>query len=551
MTPPNRIGRYEIQQSLGGGGMATVYRAFDTMIGRPVAIKILRVQESDGDAKEHERFLQEARIAGNLHHENVIRTYDFGVDDSGNPYLVLEFLEGEDLGKAIRAGRTGDLNNRLRIASELAAALEYIHPRKVIHRDLKPENVFLLSNGSVKLVDFGIARTTEVSNLTQAGMAIGTLPYMSPEQLRGETPTHLVDVYAYGLVLFEMFTGSKAIQSETQQQAFYAILHQPLDAAKLRAAALPEPLSKLITACAAKEKEQRPKDFTAIRAELARISSGGAPVDAAPTKLQPAAPPKKSWMPAAAAAGVAALLLIGYLAMRGGKTSDKSPAPSGRAEATPQGMVKIPGGPFLFGKNKQRVVLPAFYIDRTEVTNAAWAKYSKATGTPLPPGFAAARPDLPVVNVTFAEAEKYAAWAGKRLPGSRQWERAARGEDGRPYPWGNDADPKRAMVGAGRKGRLAPAVSFPAGASPSGILQMVGNAWELVDEPVTPPADAVARFAGILTPPPDSKERWVLIRGGSYAEPLDPDVMWSWVEVPARYRSELVGFRCVKPVTGE
>src|SRR5664280_657775 len=156
MELPARIGKYELEEFL-GGGMSHVYRARDTVIGRTVAVKILTDAGCD-DEEAKTRFLAEARMAGNLAHDNVLGIYDFGEDDRGHPFMVMEFLRGEDLRHAIRDNHTGDVKDKLRIALQVARALEYIHSQKIIHRDIKPENVHITAAGVVKLMDFGIAK---------------------------------------------------------------------------------------------------------------------------------------------------------------------------------------------------------------------------------------------------------------------------------------------------------------------------------------------------------------------------------------------------------
>ena len=601
---PQRIGKYEIEQFL-GGGMSAVYRARDTLINRKVALKVLKEAYRPEDPTA-QRFVLEAQIAGNLNHENVIRTYDFGFDPDGRPYMVLEYLEGEDLAQIIKSGLGGDLANRARIAWELAGALEYIHPRNVIHRDLKPANIFLSGGplGTVKLMDFGISRTEAVS-ITQAGTTMGTPGYMSPEQIHGEPVTKAVDIYAYGVVLWELFTSRRAFAGDTLDRVFYMVLNEPLDIDKLRAAGVPAELALQIGKCAAKEAWKRPHNLQAIRTELQRLISGAqgaalsddlgptmempalaktvvsTPAQAAPPapapagKLaQPPAPAPPPPAPAsrpqpeagrklvlgaagAGAALVAVLALWFFFAGEGKDSRSGGDSSSGAATtaklaeeiATTTGlMLLVPEVAFQFGRDKQPVKEPAFYIDKTEVTNGAFAAYARATNAALPPGFAADKPELPVVNLTFDQALAFAQWAGKRLPTTRQWEKAARGLDGRAYPWGDLAEPHRANVGAGRdKGSLVAVTLYPDGASPFHALQMVGNAWEWVDETAAPSAEMIARFASQLQPPPTAAERWVEIRGGSYAEPLDPKVLWDKVAMPARYRSPIIGFRCVKP----
>jgi len=205
-------------------------------------------------------------------------------------------------------------------------------------------------------------------------------------------------------------------------------------------------------------------------------------------------------------------------------------------------MVLVPAGEFAFGGDKERVSLPAFYIDRTEVPNAEYARFCQATNHPLPEGFPMDHPDYPVVNVTMSEARAFAAWAGKRLPNSREWEKAARGADGRAFPWGNEHDPSRANVGTQQ---LRPVNDFPSGASPFGALQMVGNAWEFVDQ-LRPPGPEALKMFPTLKPPPRANEPWYMIRGQSCGEPLLDAVISESAPVPGRWKDIYIGFRCVK-----
>src|ERR1700759_4584114 len=186
MDLPARIGKYELEEFL-GGGLSHVYKARDTVIGRTVAVKIL-TEAGCQDAEAKARFLAEARMAGNISHENIISIYDFGEDQRQHPFLVMEFLRGEHLGHAIKNGHAGDLRNRLRLMLQVARALEHIHTQKIVHRDIKPENIYVTTAGTVKLMDFGIAKTEGLS-MTRAGYVLGTPHYMAPEQIRGQNIT--------------------------------------------------------------------------------------------------------------------------------------------------------------------------------------------------------------------------------------------------------------------------------------------------------------------------------------------------------------------------
>jgi formylglycine-generating enzyme required for sulfatase activity len=599
MQLPARVGKYELEEYL-GGGMSHVYRARDTLIGRTVAVKIL-TDKGREDADVKARFLAEARTAGNISHENILGIYDFGEDEDHHPFMVMEFLRGEDLRSAIKKGHTGDMRNRMRIALEVGRALEYIHGLKIVHRDLKPENVHISLNGQVKLMDFGISKT-EGLHLTRTGFMVGTPYYMAPEQVTGSPVTAQADVYSFGVLLYELITGIHAIAGDTMERIFYAILNEPIPVEPMRRAGAPAGLSRLVTACTAKSPTERPQGFGHICRDLEQLmaapeagvidqeaatlvmperqpAAAGSPAagspamdapteaiplskqpSAAPAPVAPAPPPaaiperkKPAWLWPSVGLGIAAAAVVFFVFRPHAPAASIPPAAStGSPTApaiqtritTPTGeMMLVPAGPFLFGQKKEQAQLPAFYIDRTEVTNAAYSQFSNATHRQLPPKFPADKPGYPVVNVTVEDARAFASWAGKRLPSAMEWEKAARGADGRLYPWGDTPEKARANVGTDQ---LQPAEEFAGSASPYGALQMVGNVWEFVDETAKPSVGALAHFRGRLTPAPMAAETWYRIRGESFNDArLDEGAIWDSGIVPARWRDENLGFRCV------
>ena len=282
---PARVGKYELLEYL-GGGMSHVFRATDTILGRTVALKILTPQ-GNKDPEVRARFLQEARMASNINHDNIIKVHDFG-EEQGRPFMVMEFLRGESLRDAIKAGHTGDVTDKLNTALQIARALEYIQARKIIHRDIKPENIHIDPAGKVKLMDFGIAKSEGLS-LTRAGFTLGTPYYMAPEQVMGQPPTNQVDVYAFGVVLVELLSGAKPIQADTVEKIFQQILYQPLNLEPLQGKGIQPAVLDLIRRCTAKKPEDRMPGFGAVCAELERIL--GASAYGAPAQQQQLAPP--------------------------------------------------------------------------------------------------------------------------------------------------------------------------------------------------------------------------------------------------------------------
>jgi serine/threonine-protein kinase len=562
MQIPAIVGKYELLEFL-GGGMSHVYRGRDTIIERPVVVKLL-TEDACRDVEAKARFLQEARLAGNIQHENIVSVFDFGEHD-GRPFIVMEFLKGEDLRDAIRGGRTGNLMERLRIALQIAEALDYVNGRGIVHRDIKPENVHIDPNGRVKLMDFGIAKTADLS-LTKTGMTMGTPYYMAPEQVAGKPATPLVDVYAFGMLFYELLTGVRGVNGETIESVLFQILNVQLDPAPMANAGAPPEVRALVLKCVEKKPEDRPQSFRTVVEQLRGFISGTVaertqpvsaqtvplpvntrPMSAAPSPPEPVAPPPKK-SAAIWAVPVVLLVLIGagaawwFTRSPAPPKTQAEPAPVAKVPEAPPvpaaipGMVYIPAGSFLSGAQNTPASLPAFYIDETEVTNQDFADFCRATGCIAPTAAA----DLPVVRVTVAQARDYATWKGKRLPSALEWERAARGTKGNKFPWGDAEDASLANVGAKA---LKPVKSY---AAYGDAYQMAGNAWEMVEGEVTPSADAKAAFAKLLTPPLTPADKWITMRGGSFNTPLAAAVAYEFASIPERFSSTDIGFRCAK-----
>lgn len=579
MQLPSSIGKYELIEFL-GGGMSQVYRARDTVIDRPVVVKILTL-EASSDPEAKARFLQEARVAGNIQHENIVSVFDFG-EHEGRPYIVMEYLKGVDLRNALRDGTWKDAANGglipcLRVSLQIAMALEYVHQLGVVHRDIKPENINLDPSGRAKLMDFGIAKTANLS-LTRTGMAMGTPYYMAPEQVSGRPAAPQVDIYAWGMLVFELLTGLRAVNGSSMESVFYQILNQPVDESAMEKAGVPQEIRALVMQTTAKDPQARPQSFAQVVASLKSFlnaqesaSTTAREAEAVAPSAQPPEPPalrlararerESPKVPIMRLSVIVygAVILVTLLAVgtwfwvgKPGAGGKVLPSSTGAyAKAMVQGMVYIPGGTFLAGPDKHPVQLNPFYIDSTEVTSGDYCDLMPCEKPP-------ADRDLPIVNITIAQARSFAMRVGKRLPTPLEWERAARGVNGNLYPWGDAEDPTLANVrdnpSFGGK-ELVPVKSFQAYSASGGkadpidgIYQMVGNAWEFVEGAVTPSPEAVARFAslGLLKPPPTASEEWVNARGGSFTQALSPNIVYDSLFIPARFSARDIGIRLVK-----
>lgn len=550
---PFFVGRYRCEEYL-GGGMADVYRARDTELPREVAIKILKPgNEQDEDIRRS--FIDEVKLASRCSHENIVMTYDKGEFD-GAPFIVMEFLRGHHLGTLIKSNSLGDLRRILKIALQIARSLEYVHEQNIVHRDLKPQNLHVDRSGRVKLVDFGIAKSVEWHK-TQTGIVKGTAYYMAPEQILCQPVSFPTDVWAFGVVLFEMLTGGhRPFEAQTMDGLWTAIVKATPDYALLANSGVPMEVQSLVRRCLEKKPERRYAGFTPICREIeaALDALADSAADLPTSELTQIEKLTRTWKTcsdsvkfSAVAAAAALIVLIVLVSWSLSQPDRELKLPSGD-------MVLVPAGAALLGPEKhlRKTEVPAFYIDKTEVSNRAYAKFLRAKGGyPRPKNFAENKPDDPVVNVSFYDAREFANWAGKRLPTDIEWEKAARGTKGRLFPWGDKADKSLANIEdnpALQRHAILPVSAFPKGKSPFGALNMCGNVWEWVDTFAVPTPEVLAQMQANrdLVPPPTPEDVFYQIRGGYYEQPLSPELISDSAAFPARLSSPVIGFRCAR-----
>src|SRR2546425_940506 len=268
MTLVNQtISQYKVLSLLGEGGMGEVYRARDTKLGRDVAIKVLPATFS-ADAERLRRFEQEAQAAGALNHPNILVIFHIGSHESA-PYIVSELLEGETL-RERTAGAALPQRKAIDYALQTAHGLAAAHAKGIVHRDLKPENLFVTNDGRVKILDFGLAKLTGASDGTQsqtevptrrvdtdAGMVMGTMGYMSPEQLKGQPADHRSDIFSFGAILYEMLSGKRAFRGDSMAETMSAILREdPPDLSETNKTVSPA-LERVVRHCLEKNPAER------------------------------------------------------------------------------------------------------------------------------------------------------------------------------------------------------------------------------------------------------------------------------------------------------
>ena len=263
---PERIGRYRVVERIGKGAMGSVYSALDEQLGRRVAVKLM-LAAFEEETELRERFYREARITGQLAHRNIVTIFDLG-EHNNRPFIVMELLEGLPLNEYLRTDAVPPLDTTLDLMMQVCDGLQNAHQAGVVHRDIKPSNLFVVNDGTLKVLDFGVARLS-ASNLTQAGMLLGTPEYMSPEQARGQKMDARADVFSACGVFYFMLSGRPPFGSRDLRSILQSIINE--DPPPLGDEEAPESLRRVLARGLAKNLEERYQQCADLRADLDRV----------------------------------------------------------------------------------------------------------------------------------------------------------------------------------------------------------------------------------------------------------------------------------------
>ena len=365
LSAGTKLGPYEILAPIGAGGMGEVYRAKDPRLGREVAVKVLPASFSQ-DPDRLKRFEQEARAAGVLNHPGITAVYDFGTAADQSPYIVTELLEGETLRNRLLTGPL-PVRKAIDYAVQIAKGLAAAHEKGIVHRDLKPENLFLTKDGRVKILDFGLAKLKvdkedggqtdlrTISGATEPGVVLGTMGYMSPEQVRGKAADRRSDLFAFGTILYEMLAGQRAFRGDTAADTITAILtKEPADLSQTNKDIHPG-LDRIVRHCLEKNPEERFESARDVAFDLEALSSVSATSStAADARALPGKGRRLSW-PALLLAAILGAAVASPFVFKAGKTAGFVQPPAFRQITFSRGEV----GSALFAPDGQTIVYAA------------------------------------------------------------------------------------------------------------------------------------------------------------------------------------------------
>ncbi len=589
-----KIGDYTIIKTLGRGGFGSVWKA-ESSTGEIVALKVLNPQVLDNQ-RVVKKFFHEAMILAKLDHPNICKLKEF-FPDGDNYAIVMEFVEGVELKKLLKDHGLLPFDQAFKIAKQTLGAFQYAFEQGIIHRDIKPGNIMITKEGDAKIMDFGIAKMSGAATHDTAAKML-SVHYVPPERF---DPKKVIDqrsdIYSLGLVFYELFAGRRAFMVEETSQIMFCHLNEIPEPPEKFVKGLPHNISQAIMKALEKDPGDRFQDFREFSEAIDPGGSRAVPADATqavdvrtirPKPVTEAALKEKRklpMIPIVAAVAVVLLAVAAYFVLpyiRGGegetgKEGTVSTGPTGPVEKThPKDgslMVMIPKGTFIMGSDKysaeqpiQKIYLDPYYIDKYLVTNEMFKKFVDATGYKtdaekhgggmvrigrrwrkikdatwrMPDGLTPIddKMDHPVSQVSYNDALSYCKWAGKDLPTEAQWEKAARGTDGREYPWGKEPpDDSRANFD-NLIGTTTPVKKYEKGASPYGIQDMAGNVYQWCKDWYGTGPRAEKNPTG----PPKGKER--VVKGGSFIEGEESLRSANRDRYKPDYSSYLFGFRC-------
>lgn len=513
--------RYRLDELIGKGGAAAVYRGYDLALDHLIAVKVLLLEGITGRATESEfkhHLRSEARAAMRLSHPLIARVYTYQPQDPWE-YLIMEFVPGRTLRALARARkqRRLEVHETIQIGLEVLEALAYAHEQGVIHNDISPRNILVDDHQAIKVCDFGLSRLLDLQ-ISRAGRRItGTAAYMSPERIRGLPFDGRSDLYSLGATLYAISSGrapfgtraNDAFKGHTTEmpppsphlpQAFQAILHKALEK---------DPAARFAEA----------REMANALAALLRSHQGAAVSPHRETTPEPQRV-------------VALLPTEPSVIKQPGSAKPRAKPPPDMGWITPR-KIELEG---------KRFEVEGFYMDHTPITNAQYEEFVRAQGALPPAWWHGSKPpkgklDHPVVGITIAQARRYAAWHGKRLPTTLEWLAVVRGEAGcRQLPWGASCIRTTCHCPRDKPQETAPVNAHPSGASPEGCMDLLGNVWEWTE--VDP------RFA-------PTERGYHYVMGGSYRHSCRADEGVIPQTSVSEYGEYLyLGFRCARDKVG-
>jgi serine/threonine-protein kinase len=527
--------------------MATVYRALDTRLECDVAVKVIRRDAFSKEVLEHvlKRFEREAKTLAKLNHPNIVNIIDYG-EFEGSPYLVMPFIPSATLKE--RLGQPVPYPQAASMLAPVARALAYAHSKGVLHRDVKPSNILITESGEPVLTDFGIAKILEIEagqTLTGTGIGVGTPEYMPPEQGLGKLVDQRSDIYALGVVFYELLTGTKPYTADTPMAVIFKHISDPLPRLIEYIPDLPDEVERIIFKAMAKKPEERYADMVEFANKLEKLAQSPIlPVKekatAVEARIKPAVPvpldetrddyetgssvplPQKKkesfrlpgWL-LWAGAGLLTVVLLAWYSTLFIKPSEVMDLISGNITipiitkipianntsaqeigltlvSEKDGMLQlyVPAGEFEMGSNiginngglAHTIYLDSYWIDKFEVTKEQYQKCVNDGACTFVDKKQYLTGLKPIVDIDWYQSQTYCNWADRRLPSEAEWEKAARGPDKRIYPWGNEKQ-NCELVNYANCGLDSMDVgSIPSGASPYGAMDMSGNVYEWVND---------------------------------------------------------------------